>query len=221
MLKEHEDHLKAMEKFSKQLHMYTPEQLRNTLKIAIGITRDALGSRDIDPAPRPGDESSERIAVILPRDSDFRAFPGEDIRIEVSNGEETLWVFQAKVGSVKGREIYCLEDLPDLKPERRGANRVPVHARAEYCSYHATRTGEGTFTRGTILNISETGLLLASSIPLRMQQDLMLMFEVDWDDRFVKPVIIVGTVVREQETTVGEVQQKQYGVRFTSPFKAA
>ncbi len=101
--------------------------------------------------------------------------------------------------------------------EQRGAQRYTVNMKAEYCVLKDEKTGE-VIKVGTILNVSKTGLFLATVKPLKLGSVIVMMFDIDWEGIEV-PVGVVGTIVREQrnsEANPGE-DYYYYGVKFNSP----
>jgi len=217
------DDIKTLEKFSKQLHMYAPDQLRKALKITIGIARDAIENNLESDALMAFDK--EECLVIFPKESGFRLLPGDEVEMKVPGDDGALRVYRAKVASVKGswKEICCLTDLSLRQQERRGAKRYPMFADAEYCSLKDPIRGGG-IEKGILLNISKTGLLLAVPTPLVLGGSLTIMFEINWEDIDGVPVGIVGTVVREEKITAAQHLGRNnycYGVRFNLPEQAA
>jgi hypothetical protein len=155
-----QEYLKTLEKYSKQLHMYAPDQLRSALKNTIGMAKEII---------------EESIAL------------------------------EAKDTSLH-------------QPERRQAKRFPIYSKAEYCHQKIGNTMEN----GMLLNISKTGLLLASPAPLELGDRLVVMFEINWGDVTGVPVGVLGAIVREQRTTAGLGKYPYcYGFKFSMPSKVA
>jgi len=161
--------------------------------------------------------------VVLPKDGEFRALPGDDIEMEVPSMDEGLKVYNAKVATVMGStgEICCLRDIRCVQHlERRGAQRIPMHINAEYC-YQKDEHIREALEPGEILNVSKTGLLMSSPVQIGLGNDLSIRFELGWDniweDIIKVPVVVIGTVVREQEngskTYPGE-HKYSYGVKI-------
>ncbi len=222
--KKPQDDLKTLEKFVKQLHMYAPDQLRNALKISIGIARGALEGGSTDAALLP-EFDGEACMIIFPKDSGHQINPGDPVRIEVAGTDEGLIVYRAQVASVRGdwKEICLLRDFSMQTLERRGAKRFSVFTKAEY--YPPEDGGKGVRAEiGVVLNFSETGLLLASSVPLELEKELTISFEMNWGAVSGTPVTIAGTIVREQDRREKSDQGTypySYGVKFKTPFKPA
>jgi hypothetical protein len=157
-----QEYLKTLDKYSKQLHMYAPDQLRSALKVAIGMAKEVI---------------EERIAL------------------------------EAK-------------DISSHQPERRKAKRFPIYSKAEYCHQ---KIGD-TMENGILLNISKTGLLLASPKPLELGDRLVIMFEINWGDVTGVPVGVVGAIVREQKNAAKAPLGNYhycYGVKFNLPSRVA
>jgi hypothetical protein len=157
-----QEYLKTLEKYSKQLHMYAPDQLRSALKNTIGMAKEII---------------EESIAL------------------------------EAK-------------DISLHQPERRRAKRFPIYSKAEY---YYQKDGE-PMEKGMLLDISKTGLLLASPTPLEMERELVIMFEINWGDVTGVPVGVVGVIVREQKNvakaSLGNYHYC-YGVQFNLPGRVA
>lgn len=157
-----QEYLKTLEKYSKQLHMYSPDQLRSALKTTISMVKEII---------------EERTAL------------------------------ETKEFSLN-------------QPERRKAKRFPIYSKAEFCHQKIA----GTFMNGILLNISKTGLLLASPKHLELGDRLVIMFEINWGEVTGVPVGVVGAIVREQENVVKAPLGNYhycYGVRFNLPGRAA
>jgi hypothetical protein len=162
------DDLNTLQKFSQQLHMYGPDQLRSALKMAISIARKAI-------------------------------------------------------------ELCSIQETSPQQPERRGAKRFPMYIDAEYYplkhySLEEEEEGEESIHQGLLMNISKTGLLLASARPLRPGSVLTILFDINWGEITGVPVGVVGSVVREQANLAASRLGKYhyyYGIKFHASKRVA
>lgn len=157
-----QDDLKTLNKFSQQLHMYGPDQLRTALKLTIGMAKKAM-------------------------------------------------------------ELCSTAELSVQQAERRKAKRFPMNIKAAYFPLMDGERGE-ILENGIILNLSKTGLLLASPVPLEAGEVLVIMFDINWDEITGVPVGVLGTIVRERTdfaaTRLGKYHYS-YGVKFKLSRKVA
>ena len=220
--KELHNDLLTLEKFAKQVHMYTPDRLRSVLKITIDMAKKAVEESTKYEALMVGLDREECL-VIFPQDSGLKVVPGDDVEMAVPAGDAGVTLYRAKVDRVQGSrgEICRLKDLyPVQQAERREAFRFPVRIAAEYCYVKDDRRRGEAIASGQLLNISRTGLFMASDVPLRVGKVMAILFEVDWDGVLNMPMGVVGTIVREekQPLMMDPMDHRYlYGVKFKPP----
>lgn len=214
------DNLKTVVKFSKQLQMYTVEQLRSVLNSTIDIAREAI-TDNVKLKAYLSDSDADTYLVIFPKERRLPALPGDDVVMEVPCKDGGLKFFKAKVAEIRSYGERCI--MRDVSwtdsLERREAKRFPVHINAEYCDLQNEATRE-TLHEGRVLNVSKTGLYLAADTPLKLGTVIALMFEIRWADIEV-PIGAMGTIVREKREETYSEYLYRYGVRFNSSRRVA
>ena len=216
------DAIKTLDKFSKQLHMYTSDDLRSALKMSISIAKGAINSGNPQEALVTGLEKDEGM-ITLPAGSGLKAQPGDDVRIEVESGDGSIQVYVAEVVDVKsqqGDEVCLLKDFALLEQgERRRAKRHPVHIKTKYYSYRDGENREFLYD-GTVLNISDKGLYLASDIPMKDGNGIVFMTDIGLENMEM-PSGTSGTIVRAKREDTNFGYLYSYGVKFNLPLSAA
>ena len=214
------DDLLTLQKYIKQLHMYPADQLRSALKTTIKIAMEAIEDNVTYEDSMSG-VNREECLVIIAKNENLLDLPGDDMRLEISLGDEGLHVFKAKVCKDEASQgkTWGLQDISYFeKLDKRGEKRVPMSIEVEYCL--SQDQGKGApLEVGQLLNFSSTGLLLSTKKPLALGSEIMMMLDLNWGDLKV-PMGVVGAVIREQKD-VDKLYSKAYaygyGVKFYSP----
>ena len=216
------DAIKTLDKFNKQLHMYSSDELRKALKISIGIAKDTLKSSNAGEVLVTRLEKDECM-ITFPTGSSFKAQPGDDVQIEVDSGDGGIQVYVAQVADVKSQpddEVCILKDFALLQQgERRRAKRFPVHIKTKYYSQKDDEKKQFLYD-GTVLNISNKGLYLASDIPMKDGSGIVFMTDMGLETMEI-PSGTSGTIVRVKREDMNFGYLYSYGVKFNLPLSAA
>ncbi len=140
---------------------------------------------------------------------------GEKVRFEVHQPGDALYLYEGKVSeAVKSkRTAYTLKDVCKVhRVERREFVRIPTIVDVHYSVLFSNRDA----VEGLIQNISGAGIFLAVKDPLTLNDELLLKFELDYEESSL-PVRELGQVVREDNAIDphgGERWPYRYGVAF-------
>jgi hypothetical protein len=214
------DNLKTLDKFSKQLHMYSSDQLRYALKVSIGMVKDIISSGTSQEAIMTRLEE-DACMIVLPKGSGFHVQPGDEVRIEVAGGHEGC-VYRATVAGLAAQsddEVCYLKEFTLHRQERRGAQRFPVRLQTRFFN---PQDGAPQLTpyEGVVLNISRTGLCLVSNNPLPAGSGIVFPLGMGLENLEVPPGT-PGTITRVREEQEASGYLYSYGVVFDQPVRAA
>lgn len=153
------------------------------------------------------------ITVLL--DEEFNDLvPGNKVRIEIPQKGDALYVSVATISKImkKKNTVCILKDISEpVRFQRRRSERIPVTIKAEYSVQFQEEVEEGL-----ILDISESGVLMAVKRPLTVGSQLLLIFELPFNADQV-PVGVMGIIIREQKDFVflnDDEYSYAYGIQF-------
>ena len=151
--------------------------------------------------------------------------PGDQLAIEFVQWEDALYILRGQVKEVQvsqeAGDSCCLHFTIENagRIQRRRAERMTVRIPAEYTPLQG-KPFEKDMPKGLIINISHTGVLLSVENPLKVGEELLLMFDVPLNREKVS-IGTTGKVVREHGKGNSKGSSKgfaySYGVHFKKP----
>ncbi len=137
--------------------------------------------------------------------------PGQRYRIETAQRDDATYLSAALLLKLEKRGRICvLQDVDKFeRAQQRGFARLSVSINVEYAILPAKE-----FHKGTVMDISGSGLLFAVPEPLPVGSTLLFKFNIEHKDKIL-PLEIKGETVRELPPAKGVLKTKyRYGIKF-------